>query len=1091
MSERERALQDELYGLIRDVIRDKRFAGLTLSVQTEFPVNNRRADIVVLKKPDDVPIFIIENKRKIERKGYYKKEERFDPYGRAAIGQALSYAALVKDLYNLPVTPAFATANRDVIVLFSPVRNPREYLNWEAVEEGNYDLALDSRAYVSLIHEYYLLDDKNPLREDLLQYILDQVARIWQREILPETIRKQPGDWLLGKLRYFVDSLSHYYVEDVLHVRLMKDDRFAAELNALAIRAGYKNGLTDIVGQDYNRVSMLARMMVYALMNKIIFYKVLERHYQLEELKPILEDNLEISSGEYLEFLNQRFREAVERTGNFEQIFFTGLFDHIILSEERGALMEIDELIRLLSAVEVERLGDIIGYIYEDLIPAEERHRMGQFYTPKPIAELIAKWCINGNPSAIILGPGCGSGTFEVEAYWILSELKTGRRRGIPPGKEVHKSILKQIYAVDINPFPAQLTAMNLAMKNVRAPTTEANIVPDDFFNIIPGQKIIAPYPVMTPSGPKLKEIVFPENFDVVMGNPPYTRWTEISRNVQENIIARLGDLLTKYDLHADVSRGKEPGEYVHFVMWGHRFLKPGGRLGMIISDSWLQALYGENFGQFLLENFKVKALIDISAKVFPVPLIGTCIILLEKPAEGESLEDNQCIFMYLNIPKEGALNIEDILSVVNNPEKSKERFWIKIYGQGDIPKRIRWLDLLFRPDEILSILQGNSLITTVNSSFEVSYGNILYLLLTSQGAIRGVRNIGGEEFFYLNNERAVQLNIPQEFLHPLLSSSRYLKYFTFTREDWENLRGEGAECFLFLCHRLRHELPDNVREYIELGEGPNAQIRLRRRRGETVGRPVSESQASRIRREHRNIFFDWYDLGGVIETPIYATYGSQYWIRFVMAKYHCALDHRILALIPMQGVQFDEIELKALLAYLNSSFNQLQGEVKGRSTGGGMIELDVKPLGDFLILDVRRLSRKDIEELASLFDKLETEARRLGGADKAENIFGSDLAKELTARKDVESGVQGLFNTIIREIDEKIASILEVEGLIEPIRTMIIELAKRRLARASEAKPSALRGSEELLHRPKSRRKEGRDRDKDSASNTKLTNFL
>jgi hypothetical protein len=42
----------------------------------------------------------------------------------------------------------------------------------------------------------------------------------------------------------------------------------------------------------------------------------------------------------------------------------------------------------------------------------------------------------------------------------------------------------------------------------------------------------------------------------------------------------------------------------------------------MIISDSWLQTLYGENFGRYLLENFKVKALIDISARVFPVPLI-------------------------------------------------------------------------------------------------------------------------------------------------------------------------------------------------------------------------------------------------------------------------------------------------------------------------------------------------------------------------------------------------------------------------------------------------------------------------------------
>jgi len=44
-------------------------------------------------------------------------------------------------------------------------------------------------------------------------------------------------------LRYFVDSLSRYYVEDVLRTRLQKDDKFAADLNALAVKAGYKNGL--------------------------------------------------------------------------------------------------------------------------------------------------------------------------------------------------------------------------------------------------------------------------------------------------------------------------------------------------------------------------------------------------------------------------------------------------------------------------------------------------------------------------------------------------------------------------------------------------------------------------------------------------------------------------------------------------------------------------------------------------------------------------------------------------------------------------------------------------------------------------------
>jgi type I restriction-modification system DNA methylase subunit len=961
------------------------------------------------------------------------------------------------------------------------------------VERGDYEEALDPSSYVSLIHENFLFDDRNPLREEFIQFVLDRVAGIWQREVEPETIRKRPGDWLIGKLRYFVDSISRYYVEDVLRMRLTMDGRFAADLNALAVKAGYKNGLADIIGQDYSRVGTLARMMTYTLMNKVIFYKVLERHYLLTQLKPIIKENPEIKSQEYLEVLNQRFKEAIERTGDFEPIFVTGLFDHIVLSEERGALVEIDELISLLSAIEIERLGDIIGYIYEDLIPAEERHQMGQFYTPQPIAELIARWCINGNTSALILGPGCGSGTFEVEAYWLLSQLKTGRNRGIPPGKEVHKSILRQIYAVDINPFPTQLTAMNLAMKNVRAPTTDANIVTSDFFNIIPGQKILTPYPIITSSGPRQKEIAFPQDFDVVMGNPPYTRWTEISDDVQRRIEERLGDLLTKYNLHADVMGRRETGLYIYFVMWGHKFLRPGGRLGMIISDSWLQALYGEDFGCFLLENFKIKALIDVSARVFPVPLVGTCIILLEKPLPDESIDDNQCVFMYLTIPKGGMFKVEDVLWAINNPEEAKEKFWIRVYRQGDIQRGKRWLDLLFTPDEILDVLKQNPLVKRVSEYFDPSYGNITYLYLTSTGKVRGVSNVGGEEFFYLTEADTRREGIPQGFLYPLLPSSRYLKTFTYTPTDWEELKTKGVECYLFLCHKQRDELPESIKKYIEKGEGPDAQIRLRRKPGEDEGRPVSESSSSQTRRKHSDLFYGWYDLGGVFETPIYVTYGSQYWVRFVLAKYQCALDHRILALIPKQGERFKEDELKALLAYLNSSFAQLQAEVMGRSTGGGMIELDVKPLGEFVIIDVKRLSREYLEELAKLFDELEAEARRLGGADTVENVFGSELAKDLTGREDVQDGIQGLFNTVIKKIDEKVASILEAEALVEPVRAMVVELARRRLARAAEAKPGALKGSEETLYRHKGergkRRRGGKTGDADSS--TRLTDFV
>jgi hypothetical protein len=125
------------------------------------------------------------------------------------------------------------------------------------------------------------------------------------------------------------------------------------------------------------------------------------------------------------------------------------------------------------------------------------------------------------------------------------------------------------------------------------------------------------------------------------------------------------------------------------------------------------------------------------------------------------------------------------------------------------------------------------------------------------------------------------------------------------------------------------------------------------------------------------------------------------------------------------------------------------------------MIELSVKNLSSFLIIDVNRLPRGSAKRLAQLFDKLEPEARRLGGADSAENVYDSELAGELTGRTDVRLGIQGLFNTVIREIDYEIARILGLEHLVEPIRALVLAMARRRLARAQEARREAILGEE------------------------------
>ena len=88
--------------------------------------------------------------------------------------------------------------------------------------------------------------------------------------------------------------------------------------------------------------------------------------------------------------------------------------------------------------------------------------------------------------------------------------------------------------------------------------------------------------------------------------------------------------------------------------------------------------------------------------------------------------------------------------------------------------------------------------------------------------------------------------------------------------------------------------------------------------------------------------------------------------------------------------------------------------------------------------------------------------------------MFGSELTKELTGRSDIRPGVEGLFNTVIREIDHEVARILGLESLVEPVRAIVLEIARRRLSRAGEAKREVVKGSEELLELRKPKRKRG-----------------
>jgi hypothetical protein len=712
-----------------------------------------------------------------------------------------------------------------------------------------------------------------------------------------------------------------------------------------------------------------------------------------------------------------------------------------------------------------------------------------------------------------------------------LYELKTGKTilEG-RPSREVHEAILNQLYGIDINPFPLQLTAMNLAMRNARNPSSNMNLIRQDFFTILPGYQTFASYTTVTIRGVKPRPIPIPKTFDTVVGNPPYTRWVEIPNKTQGMILQSLLPQFPAYDLRPDPNRGREPGIYIYWIMHATRFLNEGGRLGMIISNMWMQTDYGVEFGRFLLDNYKIKALIDVSYRLFTA-LISTVIILAEKLSNEAERIQNKVLLVRVP-PIDSRLSdvdvekrLEDIFDCLMKAidegtyefredklrECGKLGVWYRFIEQGQIPRDKKWIGLFFGGVDVVNRLEElaneGKLMIRADEWFRPSYGNALYLCLTSWGIIHGVRNLGAKEFFYFSEGKVDEWQkVHNQFrsrvmdcLIPAITRSQWVKAFVFTRSDWEELRRGGKDAYLFICHKPRGELPSEVAEYVRWGESDECRTMIRGTRG--GGRRCSEAVACRAReeREARKWFYGWYDLGGYVPTPIMAIYQARYHPQFFLVKMPLATYHAIITFIPRvrvkvgnwvfnpgeyrdviegvnDNVELDEVEVKALLAYLNSTFNWLWLEQNARYIAKGPLGLEVNIAERMPILNVKAIDRGKVEELARLFDELEAEARELMSLKPAAN----DPPDEGEGEEEEEVGGPKLemfrrLRPIFKRIDTKIAEVLGIDVDVDVLWDQAWEMMERRVKGAErEARPGAKPITEE---KPSEGRRRGRRR--------------
>jgi type I restriction-modification system DNA methylase subunit len=336
---------------------------------------------------------------------------------------------------------------------------------------------------------------------------------------------------------------------------------------------------------------------------------------------------------------------------DYETLYTTDFIDIIAFPDDDVLVKQIKELVSILNRYNFGTLGyDILGRIFERLIPQDERHTLGQYFTSADVVDLILLFC-SQNENDKLLDPSCGAGTFLVRGYQQKKLMNQHKK---------HEEILDKLWGNDIAKFPAHLSTINLAIKDLGVLKNYPNILQSDFFALQVG-----PHGFDNDNWRKRRaktlgiderEVTYPRYFDAIVGNPPYTRQEEIKDTGVDK--QQLIDNALMFGNKKIANISKRAGIYAYFFVHGWKFLKEGGYFGFIVSYSWMDVDYGKGLQEFFLRNYKIIAIIDSEAeRWFKDADINTCIVILKKCSNEKERNENLVRFVMFK------KNIADIYS--------------------------------------------------------------------------------------------------------------------------------------------------------------------------------------------------------------------------------------------------------------------------------------------------------------------------------------------------------------------------------------------------------------------------------------------
>jgi type I restriction enzyme M protein len=292
---------------------------------------------------------------------------------------------------------------------------------------------------------------------------------------------------------------------------------------------------------------------------------------------------------------------------------------------------------------------DVKGAAYEELVGANLRGDRGEYFTPRNVCDMAVRMVLSTYAphrltSLKIVDVCCGTGGFLVSAVNQLravliqqEQAKGGSEHEIDNRVATRLKDLatNNLYGLDINPFLVRTCQMNLVMHG----DGSANVFQADSL-YSQGEWDDADAAAKVRHG----------QFDIVVTNPPFGGKAMVD---DPHLLSRYE--LTAYD--TTDPRSLLPAEQL-FVEGAWKYLKPGGRMAIVLPDSILNNPGLEFIRRWLFRRARIIASVDLPKETFAdsggVP--NPSVLVVEKLsredvrlAEAGALDDYD---MFMSIPR-------------------------------------------------------------------------------------------------------------------------------------------------------------------------------------------------------------------------------------------------------------------------------------------------------------------------------------------------------------------------------------------------------------------------------------------------------